>query len=319
MPRNLVTNGQSHQTGPIPTFNMAENPQRIRELLLDRYSRTIQEICRILRQSSAMDCDVRDSVIFRLDSLRHLVVRCVDVANVPREVILNLQRVVSILSNDFQDSHLHVDQDRYQAGRIFTQDRGRPSYNIPREQLELFIEHGFNTSDMATMLGVSVRTVQRRLSEYSLSITDRYADISNEALDNHVMEVFQMFPNCGYRRMLAFLETKGLRVQEKRVRESMHRVDPEGVLLRTLELQTTHRRGYNVYSPRALFHIDGNHKLIRWRFVIHGMIDGYSRMIIFLRCSSNNKASTVFSYFLEGVERFGLPSRVRGRPLCNHC
>ena len=250
---------------------------------------------------------------------RHLVVRCVEIANVPREVILNLQRVVSILSNDFQDSHLYLDQDRYQAGRIFSQDRGRPSYSIPREQLELFIEHGFNTSDMATMLGVSVRTVEMRLSEYSLLITDRYADISNEDLDNQVMEVFQMFPNCGYHRMLAFLETKGLRVQEKRVRESMHRVDPEGVLLRTLELQTTHRRAYNVYSPRALFHIDGNHKLIRWRFVIHGMIDGYSRMIIFLRCSSNNKASTVFSYFLEGVERVGLPSRGRGRPSCNHC
>ena len=38
---------------------------------------------------------------------------------------------------------------------------------------------------MATMLGVSVRTNQRRLSEYSLSITDRYADTSDEVLDNH--------------------------------------------------------------------------------------------------------------------------------------
>ncbi|KAJ7382625.1 hypothetical protein OS493_033983 [Desmophyllum pertusum] len=67
-------------------FNMADNPRRIRELLLDRYSRTIQEICRIMGQSSAMDCDMRDSVIFRLNSLRHLVVRCGDIANVPREV-----------------------------------------------------------------------------------------------------------------------------------------------------------------------------------------------------------------------------------------
>ena len=33
-----------------------------------------------------MDCDVRDSVMFRLDSLRHLVVRCAEIANVPREV-----------------------------------------------------------------------------------------------------------------------------------------------------------------------------------------------------------------------------------------
>lgn len=112
--------------------------------------------------------------------------------------------------------------------------------------------------------------------------------------------------------MLGFLATRGLRVQERRVRESMHRVYPEGVLLRTLELRTTHRRGYNVYSPRALYHIDGNHKLIRWRFVIHGMIDGYSRMIIFVRCSVDNKASTVVSYFMEGIQRFGLPSRIRG-------
>ena len=30
-------------------------------------------------------------------------------------------------------------------------------------------------------------------------------------------------------------------------------------------------------------HIDGNHKLIRWGFVIHGGIDGFSRKIMYLR------------------------------------
>ena len=42
-------------------------------------------------------------------------------------------------------------------------------------------------------------------------------------------------------------------------------------------------------------------------------------MIIFLKCSIDNKASTVLSYFVEGVERLGLPSRVRGRLLYNQC
>ena len=51
--------------------------------------------------------------------------------------------------------------------------------------------------------------------------------------------------------------------------------------------------------------------LFRWRFVIHGGIDGFTRMIVFLRCSTNNKASTVFSLFQEAVGKFGLPSRVR--------
>ena len=43
----------------------------------------------------------------------------------------------------------------------------------------------------------------------------------------------------------------------------MRRVDPEGVLLRALTINTVNRRKYQVYAPLALWHIDGNHKLIR--------------------------------------------------------
>ena len=59
------------------------------------------------------------------------------------------------------------------------------------------------------------------------------------------------------------------------------------------------------------FNADGHHKLIRWRLVTHGGIDGYSRLIVYLQCSSNNKASTVYTLFLEATRRYGLPSRVR--------
>jgi hypothetical protein len=41
-------------------------------------------------------------------------------------------------------------------------------------------------------------------------------------------------------------------------------------------------------------------------------IDGYSRLPVYLRCSANNKADTVLRYFLEAVQEFGVPSRVRG-------
>ena len=51
----------------------------------------------------------------------------------------------------------------------------------------------------------------------------------------------------------------------------------------------------------------------RWRFIIHGGIDGYSRtiIIVYLQCSDNNRAFTVFTAFRGAVLQYSLPSRVR--------
>ena len=54
-----------------------------------------------------------------------------------------------------------------------------------------------------------------------------------------------------------------------------------------------------------------NSAIYRWRMVIHGGIDGFSRLIVYLHCSTNNRASTVLELFEEGVAKYGLPSRVR--------
>ena len=72
------------------------------------------------------------------------------------------------------------------------------------------------------------------------------------------------------------------------------------------------RRVYNVKGPNHLWHIDSNHKLISWRFVVHRCIDGFSRAIIHLCFRTNNRAATVLDSFQSGVEEFGLPSRVLG-------
>ena len=67
------------------------------------------------------------------------------------------------------------------------------------------------------------------------------------------------------------------------------------------------------------FITDGHHKLIRWRMVTHAGIGDFSRIIVFMKCSNNNKAATVYDCFLEGVHQYGLPSRVRsdrGRENC---
>lgn len=45
--------------------------------------------------------------------------------------------------------------------------------------------------------------------------------------------------------------------------------------------------------------------------VIHGGIDGFTRIPVFLKCSTNNRAETVLDAFLKATQEYGLPSRVR--------
>jgi len=138
---------------------------------------------------------------------------------------------------------------------------GRPRFEIPVSQLKHLIENHFTVPQIARLIGVSPRTIHRRMSENGLSISSQYSELTDVELDAIVGRVQQEFPNCGNTQMSGHLLHRGIRVQQHRIRESQRRVDPSGVLLR--QLHTVHRRKYKVPGPRCLYHIDGNHKLIR--------------------------------------------------------
>lgn len=85
-------------------------------------------------------------------------------------------------------------------------------------------------------------------------------------------------------------------------------MDPSGIESRARRVLRS--RVYQVSSPNSLWHCDGYHKLIRWKIVFHGAIDGYSRLIMYLK-ASNNRATTVLTAFNSAVQEYGLPSRIR--------
>ncbi|KAL0973697.1 hypothetical protein UPYG_G00209760 [Umbra pygmaea] len=149
------------------------------------------------------------------------------------------------------------------------------------------------------------------MTEYGLSVRQTYSVISDEDLKRMVSDFIETCPNTGYTLVMGYLQSIGIRVQQNRVRDTLRAVDPVGTVLRGLELHIIPRRPYSVPGPLSLWHIDGNHKLSRWRVVIHGGIDGFSRKIMFLRASNNNKATTVLQCFLGAVNKHGLPQRVR--------
>ena len=96
------------------------------------------------------------------------------------------------------------------------------------------------------------------MSEYNLSIASTYSTITDAELDAIVC---QQFYGWGNRQVYGRLVSLGVRVPHQRVRESQRRVDPEGSIMR--RLNRVQRRRYSVPGPQHLWHMDGNHKLIR--------------------------------------------------------
>ena len=45
--------------------------------------------------------------------------------------------------------------------------------------------------------------------------------------------------------------------------------------------------------------------------VVHGCIDGYSRRIVYMKSSDNNRANTVLQLFTDAIQEVGLPTCVR--------
>ena len=56
---------------------------------------------------------------------------------------------------------------------------GRPKLNITHEQLEHLLAVGFSGPNVTDVLGVSLSTVRRRMSEYGLSVRALYSVISD--------------------------------------------------------------------------------------------------------------------------------------------
>ncbi len=138
---------------------------------------------------------------------------------------------------------------------------GRPKIIISRGQLEFLVSMGFNKTQLSRMLGVSTRTISRRMTGYNLEGV-QFSDLTDEDLDRIVIDVHRQFPQSGYRQVLAILRSQGIVVREHQLRKSLQRCDPLGSTLRWFV--TIQRRKYNVCCPLALWHLDGNHKLIRY-------------------------------------------------------
>ena len=120
---------------------------------------------------------------------------------------------------------------------------------------------------------MSERTLYNKRIE--LNIKPKYTSIDDSLLDMAVLDFHKIEPSSGPKVFMGFLLSKEIKIQRSRVRESFKRVAPYSIVESRAAM--IKRQPYKVAAPLSLVHIDGNHKLIRWKFVIVGGIDGYSR------------------------------------------
>ena len=154
---------------------------------------------------------------------------------------------------------------------MFYRSSGRPRVFIDMVEVELLRCLRFRWTKIAEMIGVSRATLYRRLDEEGMSHDLTYSTISDRNLDETVEAIKQNHPNDGEVLMAGHLTSRGINVPRARLRGSIHRVDPVNTAAR--RSVTIRRRVYHADGPNAVWHIDGNHKLIRWRLVVHGLMD----------------------------------------------
>jgi transposase len=86
-----------------------------------------------------------------------------------------------------------VNTDGYAPQLLTETCRGRPRLDIKKEQLEYLLHMGFSCPKIAAVIGVSLSTIRRRMSEYGLCVTELYSNVTDQELDSLVAQIKENF------------------------------------------------------------------------------------------------------------------------------
>ena len=191
---------------------------------------------------------------------------------------------------------------------LFFRSAGRPKSVVSADDIKPLLDLRVPLTVIAKRLGIGHTILYKKITQFGLELP-KYTSANKEELTNKIQSIKRDHPNCGEKMVSGHLRSRVVYVQCCKVREIIRDVDPDGVEARWK--RALQRREYSVPCPLYLVHVDGNHKLIRYRIVIHLGIDGYSRTVVYADASDNNRSTTVQRLFLGAVETYGFPINIR--------
>ena len=133
-------------------------------------------------------------------------------------------------------------------------------------------------------MSVNLRTLLRFIKD--ATDNGRFHDpqgrtiISDDELKELISALIHHAPAVGQATMWERLERIGVFVARDRVRKMINAVSPDKSLQRLMS--RPQRRKYQVSRANALWHIDGNHKLIKWKIVTHVGVYYIMPLMLFL-------------------------------------
>lgn len=74
---------------------------------------------------------------------------------------------------------------------------GRPKLAVSKDHLQELIEMDLNVPCISKMLGISERTIHRRMQEWGLSVRNTYSKLTDHELDNLVRTIKATSPDLG--------------------------------------------------------------------------------------------------------------------------
>lgn len=212
---------------------------------------------------------------------------------------------------------------------------GRPRIEFDAERAKNLMSLGFTMGQVSNALGISYGTLRRFRSHESCVIYDK---VSDEELDEMILKIKKDHPQMGEKRLRGLLKGQGFRIQRKRLRESIHRVDPDGPKQRcnagitlvnsrtsmgetrdkpkAVKEKRTETAGIqvpaNCPAPNSIWRIDTIDKLERWKIGITLGLDMFSRLMVFVLASNvgNKHAQNIETAFKSSVSKYSYPELI---------
>ena len=143
----------------------------------------VANVCRRIKRmvecyEEGREPDTLDCLVFHVDRLRRILLAM----DVPDEVLVAVGMAHSLIA-ELNSACRTPNMCGYVPTVVCENVRGRPRLELKQEQLEYLLKLGFKCPKVAEVLGVSLSTVRRRMSEFGLSVTALYSQVTDQELD----------------------------------------------------------------------------------------------------------------------------------------